>query len=1163
MADQSPAAHAQPFQTPVARLAREGLQLSKSLDELSMLEVSRIANLYQTTGDLQSRLGQTSLATAGASIHSIKRMNDPRLSTYTRFWGAGSSWYRGQSGVLSALDAGFSGNPLSLVTVRPAFSGEPWTAVADTLQMRKARSTGASLPLGLPAPGPPTVVVNTGRFRGICGFDAADGTAAATWTPIGGLANPPTAIYTATPVLSDIPGVNGNGVNMATQVDPAIIKTGYWSVMALDHPLDLSIFDDTTATSDEDIIHLALRIDNPSGVEEVRLYLVCSPFSTGTTSPAVPLVPGTIPYANLAAYVHTYRPSDYAAFIGQLDPAVAAQQAVRATDLLQGFGPSITVENLPGANVWTEFGIVGLPVRRGDFLPVGSAGQPGAGTDWSTITGLYIVVVTSAPVSVNVAFDDLYVTGGYGPDTSEPGSQKLDYRMVNYDPRTGARSNGSTTLAESLWVDALRQSITVTPTGIPGDPDLRQELYRRGESMTDNWRFVARNSANGGAITDTLTTAAVLVTDVIPVDHFQPVATTDSAGATVLAQPLPVLFGPFDDGTVCGLGDPYRPGHLYACLPGEIDHWPSTGAYAVEVCSPAEELMNGCVVGGAGFVLSRERGYTVHTNLAGGAGIVVTPTSCLPGLAARWGFCVGPGGIFYVARDDIRVTSGGDSVVLSDALWPLFHGQGVNGYAPINFGVPAAIRLAVHDMDLYFTYKDTNGDLQCLIFSLVFRYWRAYSWAHPVNLFYSDETQGEAQYAQGALQLLMGCANGTAYTYGGYTDDGTPISWSVRTGAWNWNQPREEKLLGDLIVEGDFNGTQLSAQVYLNLETVTNTAQTVTSLAGYKRYTFDPFGIQPQHARSVSINLSGTAPAANAIKILWAGIAYATQPEITMNRATTWEPLNEGRGEAYLTGCSIDSDTGGSPRSILVEGLLNGAPVAITTLTVNSNAGRRQWFSWAAVHVDMVRLRPTGACEPWMLFGCDWLYTPGTASHRHLGLGLRDLGGYLLHGARPRSGHLQPAQDDGGHRGRDPRGRLPLRGAGRRALLSPLHLHARARAHLPVLHDRRQPGPLVLPQVAGRDRARGTVQLERALHGLQLALGQVPQGVHPGSGHLQPGQDRERRGGWRRGGDGHPRDAQRADREELHLPAGPGAGVPHHPDRHGPVAAVHPPADLR
>lgn len=985
MADQSPAVNALPFTTPVARVGREGLQLAKSLDDLSMQEATRWVNLYHVGGDLTSRLGQTFLGTPGGSVHSLRRMNLPLSGTYTRFAGAGASFQRGAAGIFTSLEGGFSGNPLTLIALRPALSGEPWMVAADSLKMRKASATSASLPLGLPIPGAPTLAVNAALTKSILQFDSSDGSQAANWGQLGGY-NADQTVLTAAPILSDIAGTSGNGVDMAAQVDTALITTGYTSVMMLPLAIDLTTFTGGAATADEDIIHLSLRMDNPAAIEEIRLYFVVSPFTFQTAPggtyvpapagvPAIPGTPGTILGAfNTSAYVHTYRPSDYAAFAANLDTLAGAQDTIRATALRQGFSiPVPTSESTPGSNTWIEFGVVGLPVRRGDFLPIGAAGQ--AGTDWSTVQGVWIVVTTNSPVTVNVAFDALDIRGGSGPDSSEPGSSPYDYRVTNYDPRTGAESNGSTTLASTLFVDAVRQSISITPSGIPADAAIRQGFYRRGGTLVENWYFCGFNTAPGGLFTDTLTDAGLATAATLPADHFQPVATVDAAGATVLAQPLPILFGPFDDGTVCGLGDPYRPGHLYACIAGQIDHWPSTGGYAVEVCAPSEELMNGAVVGGAGFVLSREQGYTVHTNLTGGTGIVVTPSGCKPGLAARWGFCVGPGGIYYVARDGIRVTNGGDSVVLSEALWPLFHAQTKYGLAPIDFAHPEAIRLSIYDNDLWFLYQDTSAVRQVLIFSLPFRYWRRYSFANAVAVAYAEENQTE-QDAQGNLQLLFGSTNGSVYLHSGFTDSGTAIAWSLRTGAWHWNLPREEKLLGDLTVEADTQGASLTAQLLLNDDTVTNASQVATGVVGRTRYTFDAFGTTPQHARTVSVDLSGSAPTTAQVALCWAGVAYATQPEITMNRATTWEPLNQGVGEAYLRGCWIDCDTGGTARTILVEGLLSGAPVAVATLTVNSASGRRLWFSWPAAHVDMVRLRPTGSCAPWMLFGCGWLHDP-------------------------------------------------------------------------------------------------------------------------------------------------------------------------------------------
>lgn len=974
MADQSPAAASQVWTTQVARVGREGLDLTKSLDELTPQQVSRLSNLLWPTGvgDAITRLGQTLLANLSGVVHSIRRLNDPQNSTFTRFWGAGTSWYRGQSGAVAALSSGFSGDPLTLVTVRPPFSGEPWMLVADRSRMRKAsRTIAADLPVGLPAPTSVTTAVNAQLKTPIAAFNATDGTQASAWTAYGTLDLGVNAPLSASPTLADGIGVVGNGLVISTVPTGVPAGTAYYTAAFLPKVLNLSVLPGAIVAVDEDIIHIRLRLGQPEWTEEVRLYLVCSPFSNAA-------VPGTAPLADSSAYMRAFRPSDYTDYVLGGLTAQQAAQTLRANELLEGYvQPGRTDADLPsiptllGRNTWSEFGAVDVPLRRSDFVKIGAAGQPG--TDWSTITGVVILIKTTTNAPVLVVFNDSYLTGGYGPDSTEPASTPYDYRVVNYDPRTGARSNGTATQADTLALDAVRQSLTISPAAYT-DSAVRQEAYRRGGSLSDNWRFIARNTANGGAIVDTLADADIATADTLPVDHFQPVATVDANGATVLNQPVPVVFGPFDDGTVCALGDPYRPGHLYASLPGEPDHWPSTGNFAIEVCSPAEELMNGCIVGGQGFVLSREQGYTVHTNLtAGGEGIVATPSGCTPGLAARWGFTPGPGGVYYVARDGVRVTNGGDSILLSQALWPLFHKETKYGLLPIDWAVPTAIRLAIVDADLWFLYQDTGGTRRCFLMSLLTRTWRPYTFLRQLATVYQDETRSE-QGTQGALQCLFGATNGNAYTHSGFTDDGTLIGWSLRTGAWNFGREREDKLLGEVVVEADLQGTQLSLTTYLNAELVTNNPQTVTGTAGRRRYLFTPFDTSsagPQHARSVSLELSGTAPSTAQVSLALAGVAYLVHPDVTMQRVTSWEPL--GETETYVYGCCLDCDTGGVAITVVVECDLAGAITTAATLTVTSSGRHKLWFSWAAVHAQLIRLRPTDGCAPWMIFNATYL----------------------------------------------------------------------------------------------------------------------------------------------------------------------------------------------
>jgi hypothetical protein len=1034
VAKESPAADHLTFETPVARLGREGLNLAKSLDDLTMQEVSRLSNLYHQGGDLYTRPGQALMTSLAGTVHSARRLNDPLTGTYTRFWGGGGNWYRGASGALGVFAGGFSGNPLTMIPVRPQLSGQSWMVAADSNQMMKATASSPPIPLGLPAPASCTTAIASPLTFPICQFDSSDGTETSQWqvftgtnleglylqTPASALQNDQVLAY------GDVPGVVGNAVHIQLLAETEIAECLMVGIsLPFFSPRNYTLFTGGVTITDDDVFHFNLKLDTPTTVSEIRIYFTTSPFVQPVpfNNQAQPAPGGSFPEPawslpgmgfgafTASAYMGVIRPNDYTNALAALETLQSAADRVRTAAFLEQYADPVAAaqaaepnaEAAAGVGIWSTLGEIGYPViTRGDFISIGGAGSGPVGTnDWNHITGMYVVIMgvpggtPDVPQFLSAAFDNCYFVGGSGPDNSSgTGGQKYDYRVINYDPRSGARSNGSpiqtgapgalnpstgVVLTSNLNVpdltlDALRQPITITPSAY-SDPNVLQEAYRRGGSLNDNWYYVGVNTANGGVITDTFADTDILNADTIPLQNFQPIATVNAAGTVILAQPLPIIFGPLDDGTVCGLGDPYQPGFLYASLPGEIDHWPSTGGFAIEVCAPGEQLMNGCVYGGQGFVLSRERGYLIYSNLTGSPGIVSTSSTCTPGLAARWGFVAHKSGIFYVARDGVRVTQGGDSTLVSEQIRPVFHNQTVNGVAPINFAVPTAIRLAIYDTDLYFLYQDTNAANQCLVYSLVYHYWRTYQFAQPLAFLYADETDDEQfGQAQGALLAILGSTNGNAYTFSGYTDAGTAIPFEVRTGAWNWGRPREEKNLGDLIVEADLEGATLTATTYLNTESVQNLAQTVAGSIGRTRYLFDFSGTTPQHARNVSIDLSGSAPLAAQAFFSFVGIGYSVLPEVTMNRATTWEPLSPTEG--YLYGVCLDCDTGGAALSILVEYDLAGVVGVAATLTVTSSGRHKQWFSWPAVHAQLVRLRPANSCGPWLLYNAEWISQP-------------------------------------------------------------------------------------------------------------------------------------------------------------------------------------------
>ena len=991
------AAFEAPFETHQVRFGVGGLNLKDALD--AMEGWSRMTNVWhEQEQEATARPGQTALASHGASpVHSVRRLRDPRTGTDTRVWGVGTALHRGLAGTTTAVDTGYSGDPLALVPHRPTLSGDPWMFVGDRLRMRKLRADGLCVPIGLPAPSAaPAVTPGTEYRTSIATHGATDGTAATAWTKVAGTMEPdepdpeadpddppPPPIPTDPPTVVDefsIPG--GTTPDIYVTVFPAgggpsLKSFDSWIGTAVTR--DLSVLTPvgggaTLPAGDDDLVHFWIKTSAPSQIEEIRLYLVCSETFDANTLPGTS-VGGA---GNSDAYVKAFRQGDFVQFIQGKESAITAAEAARIfalrdTDLQaraiddqreswaetranQDHGRAQSIQIGNSEHQWVEMSSIGVPVRRGSFQRIGSLPD----RDWSTITGvIWYIRVTGGPCAFAVG--DLYLTGGNGPDTAEPGAQPYDYRVTHYDPRTGAESNGSPEMLTTI--DAVRRQLSVDPVAY-GDAAVRQRIYRRGGSLFDDWYFCGTNAADGAVFTDILGDADLAAAPVLPVDHYQPVPTVDAAGNTVLAQPLPALWGPIE-GMLLGCGDPHRPGYIYHSLPEAPDHWASSGY--VEVCAPSEELMNGCLLGHQAFVWSRVRGYFLYPQLSGAATFTATPSLCTRGLLGRWAFSVGPAGTaYFVAEDGVFATQGGPEDWISEAINPLFYGTAVNGYQPIDKSpaAAAAIRLTVWENCLYVQYQDTAGDRQVLVYSILQQFWRHYRFGRaPACL------QGEDE----PLLVLGGLSSGASYTHEGTSDDGAPIACLLRTGSASGGR-REEKLFGDLFLDADDANQVLTLQVFLNEEIHANVEEAIASAtAGRQRFLIHAFGTHPQKAHSIACELRwSTADAPPTLYQL--GYALTLQPDLTNTRVTNWDDLGSP-DEVWLTGVTLDADTGGLTKTVHVERDFNGVRELVANLDVTCDNRHKRKFSWPAVPANQVRLRPeSGDCVPWLLYRADWIY---------------------------------------------------------------------------------------------------------------------------------------------------------------------------------------------
>lgn len=359
-------------------------------------------------------------------------------------------------------------------------------------------------------------------------------------------------------------------------------------------------------------------------------------------------------------------------------------------------------------------------------------------------------------------------------------------------------------------------------------------LYRRGGSVTAGWAFVGQFPmvAGSGSFTVTDNVADTNLGGFITFTNDAPVNSV-----FVLQRPLPYVWGPgFNPSRLFGCGDLDRPDAVYFTNPGNADQW-GVGQW-VDVSSPSDPMQNGCIFNTRTFAFSKERMFELLPSLIGGATVTPFQTPCSRGLISPWGLLATARMIYFVAKDGVYVTTGGEETSLvENDIKPLFPtldnplGRLIEGYDSVDLERIEDIRLRFHNDELWFIYRGiTTGILQTLVYDQNKKRWRAAK--YPVNITTTYSEEGGP-----ASSLLLGDSTGSLYSTQTGTGDvlqaSTPaIPVTIRTGAYDQGLTLNQKEYGNVLFDIDPGGATVGSPVtitpLLNGEVVTGAAITVT-----------------------------------------------------------------------------------------------------------------------------------------------------------------------------------------------------------------------------------------------------------------------------------------------------------------------------------------------
>lgn len=363
-------------------------------------------------------------------------------------------------------------------------------------------------------------------------------------------------------------------------------------------------------------------------------------------------------------------------------------------------------------------------------------------------------------------------------------------------------------------------------------------LYRRGGSITAGWAFVSQfnvTAHDGSTFTVTDNIADTNLGSFVSL-------TNDAPVTSVYMQQrfIPYVWGPgFNPARLFGCGDPDRPGAVYFSNPGNADQW-GIGQW-LDVSNASDPMQNGCVFNTRVFAFSMERMYELAPSLIGGTTFTPFQTPCSRGLISPWGLLATARAIYFIAKDGIYMTTGGEEQsLIENNIKPLFPtldnptGRQVEGYDAVDMERIEDMRLKFHNDELYFIYRGVNeGTLQMLVYDQNKNRWRAASYpaSTPIVTVYSEEgTQSSLLLGDtsGNMYSTIGTGQGDVLQAGALQN----ITVTIRTGAYDQGMPLSQKEYGNVIFDIDPGGATVANPVtitpLLNGEVITEAAITVT-----------------------------------------------------------------------------------------------------------------------------------------------------------------------------------------------------------------------------------------------------------------------------------------------------------------------------------------------
>jgi hypothetical protein len=446
--------------------------------------------------------------------------------------------------------------------------------------------------------------------------------------------------------------------------------------------------------------------------------------------------------------------------------------------------------------------------------------------------------------------------------------------------------------------------------------------------------------------------------------------------ATIEGQPLYGCWLDEANNRICGVGDPLNPGLMYFSNNDNPDG--ASDAGYLEIASPSEPLLNGFYAEGSNYVFTSSSLYRVESTPGAANPYAAYRLSGIEGLAGAWAFDVARKMLFYWGPDGVYAYGFGAAAenLTADSLYPLFPHAGQSGQSgipgvpvnavgqtiyPPNYALPNLLRIGYAESFVYATYRNSNGAVEALVYSVLSKGWRKDAYTPGATVFVLEKGVQNPT-------LMVGGADGNLHQVDSTAtaDTGGVISWVVLPPVKDVGDTRINKQWGDLVLdyETGSNTNAPALKVLWDNLLVAGPTPAVALSANRTQAVLDLIS-PPEYAdlpvihRNVTPLLAGTGP----IFLYEWQPSFIALPEDITARPTAWQ-AGFTPGFKWVNGVLIHMDTYGRAKTFKVE--YDNQATSIT-ITVNHNGEQVLPYYFPPVYAHELRLVPLDdvPCHDW------------------------------------------------------------------------------------------------------------------------------------------------------------------------------------------------------